>query len=74
VPEGKKTVQKDKKKSQLNNLNFNYRYKPNFFLQLPQNRCLVFLLSVPKSAPHLSHFFLIIVYYPIFIIVSSSRY
>lgn len=32
----------------------------NFFLQLPQNRCLVFLLSTPKIAPHLSHFFLII--------------
>jgi len=40
-----------------------YRYKPNFFLQLPQNFCLVFLLSVPKSAPHRSHLVLIIIWF-----------
>jgi hypothetical protein len=38
-----------------------YLYRSNFFLQFPQNRCFVFLLSVPKSVPHLSHFVLIIV-------------
>lgn len=36
-------------------------YKSNFFLQFPQNRCLVFLLSVPKLTPHRSHFCLIII-------------
>ena len=34
----------------------------NFLLHLPQKRCFVFLLSAPRTDPHLSHFFLIIRY------------
>ena len=37
-----------------------YLEMSNFLLHLPQKRCFVFLLSAPRTDPHLSHFFLII--------------